>query len=1639
MRRTFLVALFVTVLGIFAFGNLFFGRATTKANYAPTAVNDSYSVHGNEAGGWIVAAPGVLANDSGSGTLVVTTGYFTTSLGTGSFWPSGALQFLPSQPVQTGSTTTTYEVCDNNGCSNATVTLNIHNDPPSISAKSYTFHGGMDAPSDGRPSLLSGVSDPDGDGFAVTHKENFSTSIGTGTLWYNGRVQFVTNNGSQGSASTAYEVCDALGLCSSSTVTFNAYNNAPIPGVDLYFGNYVETATDGQPKLLDNDTDPDGDSRGVQAVTFSDANGSGSFYANGRVTYYSTGNTWFDVRNYTLEDTFGATATGTAIFITDPMRNAGRSCPAVPHPVNVTNGNVWLEQSDYMLPGTVGENIHVNRFYNSMSANIGLFGEGWTTEYDQSIVQYGSNLVQLNLPDGKATYFTRPGTTGAFTSATSDVRGQVVKNNDNTFTLTLKDGRTRGFGTDGRLSWEADRNGNQTTLTYTSGVLSEITDSFGRSLAITTNGNGTVSQIVDSIGTVATYEYYTSTSFLKTVTYADGSKYKFDKTTINGKKYLTTIKDYFDNVVETHAYDSSGRATTSEKGSGVEKYQLDYSHIGDTTPYTLVTHKKASTDDPIETKFYFKTTGARNVVTKVEGLCGCGGGGNEATEYTYDSKLNLTSKTDALSNTTTYSYDSASNLTSVTDVLGTQYFTYNAFGEVLTQADRMNGVTTNTYDAAGNLLTTTDPLTNATTMTYNGVGQLATIEDARGKTTSFDYGSSPLLSIVTDANSKETDFQYNARGRMTRIRNAYHEATYFEYDDNNRLNKVIHPDSNEINIAYDLAGRRTSVTDENGHATTYAYDGAYRLTSITDALSHATSFDYDLMSNLTSQTDAVGNITSLEYDDFNRLKKVTYPVPTASATPLFETYAYNKLGEITTHVDTASHTTSYSYAYAGSLPYDKRRVITTTDELSNTTELTYNARFQMTKVKDALDQEYTFTYDALGRRLIEKRNGILHMSYGYDEVGNRTSRTDHIGNSTSYAYDDLNRLAAVTYGGTTSEYAWYGYDDVSRLVSAVNQNGTVAFTYDNRGRLASETDVFGHVIESGYDAVGNRTTLNLDSNTHTTYAYDEVNRLTTLTDADDNHFTFGYDEANRLISKTVNLSFLTYPGIINASFEYDGMSRLKRLKYDDIGLLPMYDDQYSYNSANQISEIAGLSQTRSFTYDNINRLTEMTDGTNTETYSYDAVGNRTMTGYTTGAFNKLTATSTASYSYDNNGSMTSSSTANYSWDRENRLASASSGDAMHFQYDALGRRVSSLFEPFVATTLAPVPERYTYDGQDVILDDNSDSDRPSIYYQNAPGIDNKLEMSGDKKTYFFLQDHLGSTVGLADNGGSIVETNNYDSFGNPTNSSFSTRYQFTGREFDTFSGLQYSRARYYDPQIGRFISEDSIGLNGGINEYAYVSNNPVNATDPTGLYEIDVHYYLTLYLAMRTGCFSQPQAVAIANADQLTDEIDSTSPGLNKRYANSTYHALNNDSGPGIKSPYLPTNTRNFQDIGRALHYYQDTYSHAGYPSNIIGHLLGRHAPDKTASDVALANEMARGTYKMISDFGKSLCGCNANPWDDDMNTTVNNFSAIPTSHPKAADIEGFTGLPWPASYSPSLGDGQALTLKINALGVPRR
>jgi len=210
------------------------------------------------------------------------------------------------------------------------------------------------------------------------------------------------------------------------------------------------------------------------------------------------------------------------------------------------------------------------------------------------------------------------------------------------------------------------------------------------------------------------------------------------------------------------------------------------------------------------------------------------------------------------------------------------------------------------------------------------------------------------------------------------------------------------------------------------------------------------------------------------------------------------------------------------------------------------------------------------------------------------------------------------------------------------------------------------------------------------------------------------------------------------------------------------------------------------------------------------------VGNRSAfhlsTSYGYQPFSRLAATNSATYSYDNNGNLISKTiggaTTQYSWDFENRLKQVTipGGPTVNYKYDALGRRIQR-------STSNDDLLNFVYDGQDVIEDLDGDGNVVTSYI-NGPGIDNKIRRTDDANgNLYYLTDHLGSTIALTDDGGNVVEGIGYDSFGNSTGSEL-TRYTYTGREFDSDTGLYYYRARWYDAQVGRFGFKEFVPITG---------------------------------------------------------------------------------------------------------------------------------------------------------------------------------------------------------------------------------
>jgi RHS repeat-associated protein len=222
--------------------------------------------------------------------------------------------------------------------------------------------------------------------------------------------------------------------------------------------------------------------------------------------------------------------------------------------------------------------------------------------------------------------------------------------------------------------------------------------------------------------------------------------------------------------------------------------------------------------------------------------------------------------------------------------------------------------------------------------------------------------------------------------------------------------------------------------------------------------------------------------------------------------------------------------------------------------------------------------------------------------------------------------------------------------------------------------------------------------------------------------------------------------------------------------------------------------------------------------------------------YNYNSSNELTSTPSGNYTYDNNGNRKSDPAgAQYSWDFENRLTQVilpGTGGTVNFKYDPFGRRAQKAFTQGGTTTTTD----YLYDGAN-ILETLNQSGSVLARYTDSLGVDEPLSELVSGTTSYYEQDGLRSVTSLTNSAGALANTYTYDSYGKLTASTgtVANPFQYTGREFDPETGTYEYRARYYDQNVGRFVSEDPARFAGGRNFYRYVGNSPTRFLDPYGL------------------------------------------------------------------------------------------------------------------------------------------------------------------------------------------------------------
>jgi RHS repeat-associated protein len=1011
----------------------------------------------------------------------------------------------------------------------------------------------------------------------------------------------------------------------------------------------------------------------------------------------------------------------------------------------------------------------------------------------------------------------------------------------------------------GRIKAITTPNGDQLTYLYDAdNNLVSSADAQGNATEYTYNRNHGLLDIIDPLGRTLVRNIYDESGRLIAQEDNDGNRTDFNHD-IEGRQSVVTDRN---GNTTLYYYDDRGNVTTKVDAAG-QSWNYSYddrgNQLGQVDPLGNVT--TASFDE------------RNNQLTQTDAL------GNTVA-FTYNSRGQELTIADARGNVYQNSYDSVGNLLTVTDpdgnVAGNNI---NAQGQVSKTVDAEGNATTYTYDGDGNKLTETNPLGETTRFTYDANGNVLTetrertvngsvveettayVYDANnrvvetrypdGSTTATEYDVAGNQVASIDALGRRTEYRYDAYGRLT---DTYHpdgtaeyktydgegnlltetdplgRLTGYTYDGLNRVIRTDYPDGSHTSTVYDAAGRVTGETDANGNTTTYEYDAAGRRTAVVDALGNRHSYAYDADGNLVSETDANGHTTEYTYNALDQRTQTRFH----DGTTVTETF--DALGRRTAGTDQNGRSTEYEYDALG-------RLTKVTDALDGVTTYTYDEAGNKLTQTDAEGRTTRWTYDSQGRVLSRTLPMGQTESFTYDAAGNRLSHTDFKGQTTSYRYDLSQRLTQVIYGDGTTER--YTYEAAGNRRTATTPEGTTRYRYDAQNRLVEEIQPDGSVLTYGYDAAGNRVQLDASaggSTTSTSYSFDALNRLEVV-EGSQGQTLYTYDAVG-------NRESVSYPSGNVTLYDYDALNRLTRLTTTDAADQIVADYAYTLGDTGRRMQVVEShnGRTTAYTYDDLYRLTTETvtdpvNGGYSAEYQFDKVGNRTysiidgvQTAYSYDNNDRLTQQGGTSYSYDANGNTLTETldggTKAYRYNAKNKLiAMEQGGVTTHYGYNADGIRTSKTESG--ATTNFVVDSNRSY--AQVLAEVTNSTIEVSYTY----GDDLVSQTRAGTPSYYLYDGH-GSTRALADAGGSLTDSYNYDAFGVLLNSAGDTEnaYRYTGEQLDPSLDQYYLRARYYDQGAGRFTQQDTwMGINQNpitLNKYLYGNADPVSYTDPTG-------------------------------------------------------------------------------------------------------------------------------------------------------------------------------------------------------------
>ncbi|WP_181160461.1 RHS repeat-associated core domain-containing protein [Streptomyces solincola] len=753
--------------------------------------------------------------------------------------------------------------------------------------------------------------------------------------------------------------------------------------------------------------------------------------------------------------------------------------------------------------------------------------------------------------------------------------------------------------------------------------------------------------------------------------------------------------------------------------------------------------------------------------------------------------------TNSTGDTTTYYLNDLLQVIAEADPLGnTKHFEYDSLNQLLTQTDELGNTTHFEYDERGNLTGLVAPDGIRTTASYNRLDLPDRITERGGVSRSYTYDDRGNLREAFDQTGARTSYAYDTHGGLRRVENALGEVTGFTTD---------------------AAGLPIRITRPDGATATCARDAFGRITEV---------------------VDAVGGVVRQAWSTEGRLLRRELPDGS------HEEWSWDGEGNLSSHTDRMGRVTHHSYGHFDVL------LSTRTGEASDY-QFTHDTELRLTQVANADGQTWSYTYDAAGRLAAERDFDGRTVTYDRDAVGRITRRTNSVGQTMGFDRDALGRVTRITHGEEAVSSFVYG--DHGHVWRVENAHCRIELTRDAAGRIVGDT-VNGATMSFTYDGLGRRTSRRTPSGAESRLEYG----LSGLSSVSAGGHTFGFerDALGRETERTID-------GELRLHQRWDSVGRLRDMTLQ-AGSRPDLVRSFSYQADGVRTAIEdSQSGRRTFVLDAASRVQEVRADGWTEKYLYNAAGDQTDTrvpaqapGQSAAGVRRFDGTrlvraGRTQYVYDAQGRLTHRRTKTLSgtvlhwhfrWDAEDRLTLVQTPEDGRWQYlyDALGRRMAKER----TDDTGQVVERTTFRWDGVQLAEQHGGDITLVwdYTGGRPLCQREAKLDGaqkevDRRFFAIITDLIGSPTELVTEEGSVAWRARSTVWGATQWSKGSTAYtplRHPGQYFDPETGLHYNFNRFYDPEVGRYLSPDPLGIAPSINPYSYVVN-PLVLSDPLGL------------------------------------------------------------------------------------------------------------------------------------------------------------------------------------------------------------